>query len=62
MLSEDQINSYNEKGYLVVEGAIPADKLKELQQVTDDFVSNSRDIKENDEIYDFLKKIKKSCF
>ena len=52
MLSEDQINSYNEKGYLVVEDAIPADKLKELQQVTDDFVSNSRDIKENDEIYD----------
>ena len=31
MLSDDQINSYNEKGYLVVEGAIPADKLKELQ-------------------------------
>ena len=52
MLSEDQINSYNEKGYLVVENAIPADKLKELQQVTDDFVSNSRDVKENDEIYD----------
>ena len=51
MLSNDQINSYNEKGYLVVEGAIPADKLKELQQVTDDFVSNSRDVKENDEIY-----------
>ena len=52
MLSQDQINSYNEKGYLVVENAIPEDKLKNLQHVTDDFVSNSRDKKENDEIYD----------
>ena len=52
MLSQDQINSYNEKGYLVVENAIPVDKLKNLQHVTDDFVSNSRDKKENDEIYD----------
>ncbi len=39
MLSTEQINSYNEKGYLVVENAIPVDKLKELQQVTDDFVN-----------------------
>ena len=52
MLSTEQINSYNEKGYLVVENAIPVDKLKELQQVTDDFVNNSREVKENDEIYD----------
>ena len=52
MLTTEQINSYNEKGYLVVENAIPVDKLKELQQVTDDFVNNSREVKENDEIYD----------
>ena len=33
MLTTEQINSYNEKGYLVVENAIPVEKLKELQQV-----------------------------
>ena len=52
MISENQIESYNEKGYLVVENVIPPNKLKELQDVTDEFVRNSKNIKENDNVYD----------
>ena len=52
MITDEQINSYNNKGYLVVENAIPEEKLKQLQEVTDDFVHKSRNVKENDEIYD----------
>ena len=52
MINLEQVNSYNDKGYLVVENAIPQDKLKELQRVTDEYVTNSRDVVSNDEVYD----------
>ena len=34
MITEDQIKSYQKKGYLVVENAIPSNKLKNLQDIT----------------------------
>ena len=49
MINLDQIKSYNDKGYLVVENAIPQDKLKELQRVTDEYVINSKDVVSNDD-------------
>jgi ectoine hydroxylase-related dioxygenase (phytanoyl-CoA dioxygenase family) len=52
MINEGQIKSYKKKGYLIVENAIPSNKLKELQNITNDFVEQSRKIKENDEIFD----------
>ncbi len=52
MISNEQINYYKDKGYLVVENAIPQDKLEELQRVTDEYVDNSREVVVNDEIYD----------
>ena len=52
MINLDQVKSYNDKGYLVVENAIPQDKLKELQRVTDEYVINSKDVVSNDEVYD----------
>ena len=52
MITEKQVKSYKEKGYLIVENAIPVATLKNLQNVTDDFLEKSRLIKENDEIYD----------
>ena len=52
MITEKQAKSYKEKGYLIVENAIPAVKLKNLQNVTDNFLEKSRLIKQNDEIYD----------
>ena len=52
MITNEQINYYKDKGYLVVENAIPQDKLKELQKVTDEYVANSKDVLVNDEVYD----------
>ena len=52
MITKDQVKSYNKKGYLIIENAIPSDKLKELQEVTNEFVNKSRNIKENDEVFD----------
>ena len=52
MIKDDQVNSFNEKGYLVVENLLPENILKDLQKVTDDFVEQSRSINENDAIFD----------
>jgi len=52
MITNEQINYYKDKGYLVVENAIPQDKLKELQKVTDEYVANSKDVVVNDDVYD----------
>ncbi len=52
MLNENQIKSYKEKGYLLVENAMPLETLKNLQDITDEFVESSRIITENDETYD----------
>ena len=52
MINNEQIDYYKQKGYLVVESAIPEEKLKELQNTTDDFVAKSKNLKENDVIYD----------
>ncbi len=38
MIKEDQVKSFNEKGYLVIENLLPENILKNLQKVTDDFV------------------------
>ena len=37
MLTTEQINSYNQKGYLVVENAIPVDKLKAFDNLASIF-------------------------
>jgi len=52
MLNEKQINSYKEKGYVIINDAIPQKKLIKIQKTTSEFVEKSRNIKENNEIYD----------
>ena len=52
MIKEDQIKSFKEKGYLVIENLLPENILKDLQKITDDFVEQSRSINENDAIFD----------
>ena len=52
MIKDDQVKSFNEKGYLVIENLLPENILKELQKVTDDFVEKSKFIKESDSIFD----------
>ncbi len=52
MIKEDQVKSFKEKGYLVIENLLPENILKDLQKVTEDFVEKSKFIKENDSIFD----------
>lgn len=47
MLSNNQIAFYRNKGYLTVTGVFDTDELAELNQATDDFVEQSRQISEN---------------
>jgi ectoine hydroxylase-related dioxygenase (phytanoyl-CoA dioxygenase family) len=52
MIKEDQVKSFKEKGYLVIENLLPENILKDLQKITEDFVVKSKFIKENDLIFD----------
>ena len=52
MVKEDQVKSFKEKGYLVIENLLPENILKDLQKITEDFVEKSKFIKENDLIFD----------
>jgi ectoine hydroxylase-related dioxygenase (phytanoyl-CoA dioxygenase family) len=52
MIKEDQVKSFKEKGYLVIENLLPENILKDLQKITEDFVERSKFIKENDLIFD----------
>ena len=52
MIKDDQVKSFKEKGYLVIENLLPENILKNLQKITEDFVEKSKFIKENDLIFD----------
>ena len=52
MIKDDQVKSFKEKGYLVIENLLPENILKDLQKITEDFVEKSKFIKENDLIFD----------
>jgi len=52
MLTAEQIASYHENGYILVENAIPADRLAELQTITRDFIDKSRSVTESNEVFD----------
>ncbi len=52
MLSQDQINFYNEHGFLVVEDAIPMDMIEEARAAVEDFVEQSRAVTEHTDVYD----------
>ena len=49
MLSQEQIDSYHENGYLTVENVLSADELDALQRVTDEFIDRSRLVSEHNE-------------
>ena len=52
MLSQNEIDSYNKNGYLAVTNVLNAAELETLRHVTDAYVEQSRQIRENDEIFD----------
>ncbi|MCS6859134.1 MAG: phytanoyl-CoA dioxygenase family protein [Abditibacteriales bacterium] len=52
MLSQAQINFYNENGFLVVEDVFPMDVVEEARAVVEDFVEKSRTVTEHTDVYD----------
>ena len=52
MLTREQQDFYDQNGYLMVENVITKDQLNKLQAITYEFIEASRNIKENDEVYD----------
>ena len=52
MLSRDQIDFYNENGYLMVENAVTPEQLKALQETTYRLIDASRPVTETNEVYD----------
>ncbi len=51
-LTPDQIGTYREQGYLAVRNVFTADEVRELQQVTDEFVERSRGVTEHTDVFD----------
>ncbi|MGI9450302.1 MAG: phytanoyl-CoA dioxygenase family protein [Geminicoccaceae bacterium] len=52
MISEQDVAFYNENGYLVVPNVLSGDEVRDLRQVTDDFVEAARHVSAHNEIYD----------
>ena len=51
-LSRDEINFYNDQGYLLVEDVISENQHKEMLALVDGFFEKSKMIRENDNIFD----------
>ena len=47
MLTIAQIEEYRERGYIGIEGILSSWEVQELQDVTDDFVEQSRSVTEH---------------
>ncbi|MEW6749777.1 MAG: phytanoyl-CoA dioxygenase family protein [Candidatus Latescibacterota bacterium] len=52
MLTPSQIDLYRERGYLGIEGVLSASEVRELQQVTGEFVARSRCVTASDDVFD----------
>ena len=52
MLTTEQQDFYDQNGYLMVENVITKDQLNKLQTITYEFIEASRNIKENDDVFD----------
>ena len=52
MLSNDEINQYNDDGYILVEKVVSPDQLLKLQEMTYELIEGSRKVSESNHIYD----------
>jgi ectoine hydroxylase-related dioxygenase (phytanoyl-CoA dioxygenase family) len=52
MLSQNQINFYNDNGFLAVEDVFPFDMIEEARAVVEDFVEGSRQVTDHTDVYD----------
>ncbi|SVC48575.1 uncharacterized protein METZ01_LOCUS301429 [marine metagenome] len=52
MLSQNQIDSYHENGYIGVENVLDDQEITELRETTDHFVEKSREVTEHTSVFD----------
>ena len=52
MLSPEEIKFYKDNGYLVVEQVLSQEEVGDLRRVTDEFVEQSRNVTEHNDVYD----------
>jgi len=52
MLTQAQIDLYNENGYIGVEAVLSEEEVAALRRVTDEFVEKSREVVEHNDIFD----------
>jgi ectoine hydroxylase-related dioxygenase (phytanoyl-CoA dioxygenase family) len=52
VLTQEQIRFYDENGYLLVEDAVTPGQLRELREITYDFIERSRSVRESDDVFD----------
>ena len=52
MLSQQEIDEYNENGYILARSVVSKKQLTELQRLTYEFIENSKDVNESNNIYD----------
>ncbi len=52
MLTQEQIDLYNENGYIGVEAVLSEEEVAALRRVTDEFVDKSREVVEHNDIFD----------
>lgn len=52
MLSKEQIDSYFETGYLLIEDVLSPEQLQKMQEITYDFIEKSRGVFESNDVYD----------
>lgn len=55
MLTPDQKQTYQDDGYLLLEGLISADQLTQMQATTDRLIEASRHVSQSNEVYDLDK-------
>lgn len=51
-LTDDQIQQYNERGYLAINNVLSAEQMQELRNVTDGFIAASASVTENTDVFD----------
>ena len=52
MLTQEQIDFYNENGYLGVENVLSEEEVADLRRTTDEFVEKSREVTDHTDVFD----------
>ena len=52
MLDKHQIQDYYKNGFIVIEELLNKDEIKKTRSIIDQFIEESRDINESDNIFD----------